>query len=402
MNGRVYYNEFDNAAAAWLRQLITDGHLPAGDVDERSIEDVVPGDLRGYRQHHFFAGIGGWPLALALAGWPTDRPVWTGSCPCQPFSAAGARAGFADERHLWPAWQHLIAQCRPATIFGEQVASAAVGPWLDLVQADVEGLGYAFGSIAFPAASLGAPHIRDRTYWVADAIGDGSQGRLRGRSDSERKAVDGSAGRVRTDCRMADASRSGFVARRRNHDGRQPLAAGCGEAEWMAHTDCGFSEQGGSIDRWRYPRGNAQSRPRPCGDQHSDCVYMPEGMRLREPGSSFGSGIGEHGVPNPQSQSAPASRVPGSQRASAAHGGWDAADWLRCRDGKWRPVEPGTFPLVDGVSGRVVRIGDPCAPINAARSAEARVMRLRGYGNAIVPQQSAEFIRAYLDVRSVT
>ena len=106
-----YYNEFDPQAAQWLRNLITAGLIPAGDVDERSIEDVKPNDLRGYTQCHFFAGIGGWPLALDLAGWPRDRPVWTGSCPCQPFSAAGRGDGFADQRHLWPAWFHLIREC---------------------------------------------------------------------------------------------------------------------------------------------------------------------------------------------------------------------------------------------------------------------------------------------------
>lgn len=164
----AYYNENDSFAAAWLRELIRAGHIAGGDVDERSIEDVKPGDLRGYRQCHFFAGIGGWSYALRLAGWPDDQPVWTGSCPCQPFSAAGQRAGFADERHLWPTWFHLIQQCRPPVVFGEQVASKAAEPWIDLVQSDLEAMDYAFGCVPFPAAGVGAPHIRDRAYWVAN------------------------------------------------------------------------------------------------------------------------------------------------------------------------------------------------------------------------------------------
>ncbi len=165
----AYYNEFDPKAAAWLRELIKQGHIPAGDVDERSIEDIVPCDLAGYRQHHFFAGVGGWAYALRLAGWADDQPVWTGSCPCQPFSAAGKGAGFADERHLWPAWQHLIAQCRPPVVFGEQVASPDALEWIDLVQADMEGQNYAFGSADTCAAGVSAPHIRQRLYWVADS-----------------------------------------------------------------------------------------------------------------------------------------------------------------------------------------------------------------------------------------
>jgi DNA (cytosine-5)-methyltransferase 1 len=159
----AYYNEFDPYVAQWLRNLIAAGYIPAGDVDERSIEDVRPSELARYTQCHFFAGVGGWAYALALAGWPSDRPVWTGSCPCQPFSAAGKRAGFADQRHLWPAWFHLIRECRPTVLFGEQVASAA--DWLSLVCGDLEGVGYAVGSRPVEAASAGAEHYRDR-YWI--------------------------------------------------------------------------------------------------------------------------------------------------------------------------------------------------------------------------------------------
>lgn len=166
-----YYNEFEPQAAQWLRNLIDAGLIPAGDVDTRSIEDVIPNELRGYTQCHFFAGIGGWPLALQIAGWPASRPVWTGSCPCQPFSQAGDGAGFDDQRHLWPAWLHLIRERRPSRIFGEQVASKAADVWVDLVQADLEGVGYALGSVPFPAASVGAPHVRDRNYWVAADAG---------------------------------------------------------------------------------------------------------------------------------------------------------------------------------------------------------------------------------------
>lgn len=164
----AYYNENDPKAAAWLRELIKCGHIASGYVDERSIEDVTPDELTGYTQCHFFAGIGVWSYALRRAGWPDDRPVWTGSCPCQSFSAAGKGDGFADERHLWPAWHHLIEQCKPPVVFGEQVEAAVRYGWLDLVQDDMEGSNYAFGAVAYPAAGIGAPHIRQRLYFVAE------------------------------------------------------------------------------------------------------------------------------------------------------------------------------------------------------------------------------------------
>ncbi len=165
----VYYNENNRGAAAWLRELVAEGLIAKGVVDERPIQRVRPGDLRRFTQHHFFAGIGGWSLALRLAGWPDDRPVWSGSCPCQPFSSTGKRRGFDDERHLWPTFFGLIAECRPVTVFGEQVAAAIEHGWLAQVADDLEGVGYAVGSMVFPAEAVGAPHRRDRLYFVADS-----------------------------------------------------------------------------------------------------------------------------------------------------------------------------------------------------------------------------------------
>ena len=165
----AYYNENDPYAAQWLRNLIAAGEIPAGDVDDRDIQEVTPDDLKKYTQCHFFAGIGGWPYALNLAGWPEERPVWTGSCPCQPLSGAGQRKGHADQRHLWPAFYRLIAECRPTTVFGEQVASKDGREWFSAVRADLEATGYACGCANLAAASVGAPHIRQRLFWVADA-----------------------------------------------------------------------------------------------------------------------------------------------------------------------------------------------------------------------------------------
>ena len=138
----AYYNEIDAYAAQWLRNLIGKGLIADGEVDTRSIVDVDPNDLRKFTQCHFFAGIAGWSHALRLAGWPDDRPIWTGSCPCQPFSVAGKGKGVADERHLWPHFFRLISACRPPVVMGEQVAGAAGYGWLDGVRLDLEGEDY--------------------------------------------------------------------------------------------------------------------------------------------------------------------------------------------------------------------------------------------------------------------
>ena len=175
----TYYNEIDPYAAAWLRELIRQGFIPQGDVDERSILDVAAGDLTQFDQCHFFAGIGGWSYAIRLAGCLDETPVWTGSCPCQPLSSAGRRQGHADERHLWPAFYRLIAERRPTTIFGEQVASKDGREWLAGVRADLEELGYAIGAADLPAASVGLPHQRQRLFWGANLYGVGSFGSRR-------------------------------------------------------------------------------------------------------------------------------------------------------------------------------------------------------------------------------
>ena len=100
-----YYNDNDEFACEWLRELIKDRLIPEGEVDDRDIRTIEPRELEGFTQCHFFAGVGGWPLALRLSGWPEDREVWTGSCPCQPFSIAGKGGGVEDERLFSSPWR---------------------------------------------------------------------------------------------------------------------------------------------------------------------------------------------------------------------------------------------------------------------------------------------------------
>lgn len=341
----AYYNEIDKFAAQTLRNLIAAGHIAPGDVDERSIEDVLPSDLRGYTQCHFFAGIGVWSHALRQAGWSDDRSVWSGSCPCQPFSAAGQGAGFDDERHLWPAFHHLIKECKPAAVLGEQVASKDADPWIDLVHADLEALGYAFGCVPFPSAGVGAPHIRDRNYWVANSqCEQRRQISLRGHQQVIQADVREQA------TELAGNSGLGRLAHH-NGDGCEPwregsAAMGHGQAPGA---DCGSSILGNT--------GNTGN----TGLPERECIT---GVSGGAPGGIQGEATeraGIHAVTRP----------------GPTNGLWADADWLFCRDGKWRPVEPGTFPLVNG--------------------APARVGRLRGYGNAINAIQAQTFIEAVME-----
>jgi DNA (cytosine-5)-methyltransferase 1 len=339
----AYYNELEPFAAEWLRNLIAAGHIAPGDVDERSIVEVQPDDVREYDQCHFFAGIGGWSYALRLAGWPDDRPVWTGSCPCQPFSVAGAQRGSEDERHLWPAFFRLIREYRPATVLGEQVAGAAGLAWLDHVLADLEGEGYAAAAADLPACSVGAPHRRQRLWWVANCNGAGFS---EPHGQSQEPAQQAS--------RWIDVARRGA-------DG------GMGDTERARR-------EGGQQDDLRGARRGS------------------EGGQPVEPGGVFGGAL-EHadGVRRAwQSLGEGEARIDGP-------GPWSDIEWIPCRDGRYRPTQPGLFPLVTRLSNGMVRGGDRSVPLNADNSAEGRASRLRGYGNSIVPQVAAEFIEAVME-----
>lgn len=297
-----YYNENDAFAASWLRELIKNGFLPVGDVDERSIEDVTPNELAPYTQCHFFAGIGGWPYALQLAGWPEDKPVWSGSVPCQPFSYAGKGEGLNDERHLWPAFFWLIEQCQPPVIFGEQVSAKAALQWWDLVASDLEGANYAAAAADLPAASVGAPHKRNRLFWVAH-----TESQSRGKGENPAAAKQGKG--IRRSCPDGPSQRS--PASRLDYPDRQ---------------------------RWQRNKALCSSAK----------ASVPEEVRS------------------------------GAARTDGQLTPWDRCEWLRCLDGKSRPIEPSIRLLVDGFPGRVAT--------------------LRGLGNAIVPQLAAEFIKAYVEV----
>ena len=336
MTRSAYYNEIDQFSAVWLKNLIAEGLIANGEVDTRSIVDVRPAELRGYAQCHFFAGIGGWSLALRLAGWPDEQPVWTGSCPCQPFSTAGYNGGFADERHLWPAFHGLIRECGPQVVFGEQVASLAGLGWLDLVQSDLERSGYASAAVDMCAAGVGAPHIRQRLWWVAE--------------------------------RMEYATRNGWEQRWAEPSGRSAVG-GCGVGG-MANTHHTRLEIGrcGPDEIPRQKGREAAQRPAGLCRLDGRLADLHGGGRL--PG-----GI----APASTRHGHPIIADGGISRPDAAHGGWGNPDWLHCRDDKWRPDEPGTFPLAHGIP--------------------ARVGRLRAYGNAIVPQVAAEFVGAVMDCR---
>lgn len=370
----AYYNEIDPFAAQWLRELIKAGHIAPGEVDTRSIEDVAADDLSRFTQCHFFAGIGTWSYALRCAGWPDDRPVWTGSCPCQPFSAAGKRKGTADERHLWPAFFRLIRECRPDTVFGEQVASPDALAWLDIVSSDLEAEDYACGAVDTSAAGFGAPHIRQRLYWVADAMQSGRP--------TWWAIPSGQAAGSCSNVRMADAEIGNGRA------GLCDLKQGKQRGDLFTNRSaiCGLDDAGGTrLERYAGDADDKTGRQEQNGSAPASGGtgwLEHSGSERRERGETTSPRHDDEWTPSQRQKSKYGAGLAGAHRLfgdspGPTNGFWGSADWLLCRDGKWRPVEPGTFPLADGTP--------------------QRVGRLRGYGNAIVAPQAAAFIAAFME-----
>ena len=321
----TYYNDNDPKVAAWLSQLVATGQLPQGIIHASPIQEITPSEVAKHTQCHFFAGIGGWPLALRLAGWPDDVPVWTGSCPCQPFSTAGKGRGYADERHLWPIFFKLVAECRPPVVVGEQVASAAGRGWLAAVRADLEELGYAVGAADLCAAGVGAPHIRQRLYWGAVGVAD-------------------------------------------HHGvGLGPWARGPRDASGRADPD-GLRSDGGVGDADGKRRHELDPLLRPASSGR-DARAVPQA-----PGA--GRRLVESDHPRLEGRAPAGSGGHGRAPRSPGLDAWRDHGWVECADGRSRPTAPLARRVDDGVPGRVGL--------------------LRGFGNAIVPQVAAVFIRAVM------
>lgn len=383
-----YYNEIDPAACGWLEDLMVAELIAPGKIDSRSIEDVQPSDLDGFTSCHFFAGVGGWPLALRLAGWPDDRPVWSGSCPCQPFSTAGEQRGTADERHLWPEFFRLIQVCRPPAVVGEQVASQLALGWLDGVSADLESQDYSVGAADLCAACVGAPHIRQRLYWLAHAQHDGGRGN---QSEREQKGgvVDGRVG-------------AEFGGIPHPQPGREGPGEQGEQGELPQLQDGRGFAVGGGVGGVCDPqsRGLGIDGSAPGGGRYADQSESVGGMANNASRGYQGGTetfIGTSGlVPHDPSNF------------------WSDYIVLPFRDGKYRRAcgthgspQPRAFPAAHGIPAgasellaRLVGLGlDPGDARKVLASARKfRTTAIRGYGNAIVLPLAVHFVETCLEI----
>lgn len=359
----AFYNDTDEYCCEWLENLISARIIPYGVVDSTPIQRLKPEKLSKFTQVHLFAGMGGWPYALRLAQWPDSRPVWTGSCPCQPFSVAGKGKGTKDKRHLWPYMRRLInhASPKPPVVFGEQVSGAAGLLWLSRVRVDLEALAYEVGAVDSCAAGIGAPHIRQRLWWVAQSI-----------SRQRARVTDGKGS-------ISNGATGGWQQ-------NNSIVKSCGTDDGMGQPNStGFSTWSKTTTTMgqRYPVESASGRLADDDDARLEIQSSPTGISQDTNGSDKREGITGSGrldnPSNPRRNGPGFSQTPNPSRDQTGRSTpWDDYQLIPCLDGKHRRIKSGLLPLAHGIP--------------------SRVSKLRAIGNTIVPQLAAEFILAYLEI----
>ena len=390
MSAWSYYNEIDENAARVLRFLIADDVIAPGVVDTRSIADVQPDDLKGFTQCHFFAGGGIWSVAARLAGWPDDKILWTGSCPCQPFSVAGKGAGTDDPRHLWPHLHRLISAGRPPVVMGEQVSGKAGRDWFHGVRSDLESSRYAGRAVDVPACAVDAPHIRQRLWWLFEdedvGTADAGNGLGEWRTDEPWRGPQGrnadwrphSPGVAQGDADCSGQFEHGRTVAIQQEQPRLERASGAP----FTGVDL--------VDAESERRGKGRTQHEIRGGWHP--VTSAGGGNAADVGGFRGVGLadasGERGRAGLCEGQSIQNRngVAGRRRLNVRHripngSYWSDHEWRVGADGKARRVKPGLRLLVDGMAGRValLRIG----------------------GNGIVAEEAAEMIRAYLETEGM-
>jgi DNA (cytosine-5)-methyltransferase 1 len=225
--------------------------------------------------------------------------------------------------------------------------------WLDLVSSDLEGIDYTIGTLDIPVCSVGAPHRRQRFFWVADS--EGSRRRIWDTDD-----IGQTHGEVNT---LGDNRKARIVA---------DAASGNTGAEGIQRSgEHGQRQKDGCSSPLAHPEGAEQSR-------HNAEERRVMGHRsfsnLENTDLPQSSRFGQHGGQGIREQEST-----GLTGAGPTNGFWRDAEWIYCRDEKYRPTKPGIFPLVNGATGRVAL--------------------LRGAGNAISPWVAKAFIESVMDKR---
>ena len=318
-----------------------------------------------------------------------DIDLICGGYPCQPFSVAGRKGGEEDPRHLWPEYFRLIRELRPRYAVGENVGGH-IRLGLDSVLEDLDSENYTARCFSVEAACVGAPHRRERIFWIAENMADAdSNGEKWNQSEDRQRCrfeQNNSDARAREATDVPNSNREGLEGRTRHtgEEGRQVLprveddgnkvrsAPGRsggkgtrGTTETMADAESEFSERS-------EPEGNSGGQPQAQAGNGSGAV--PDTSRKGLEGRTYPSDAGAEGTQAQQLTAGSGQRNDGTLgpvESWVGDGTYGISAWL---DGSWE----------HGLD----RVG-----VNIPQ----RKAQLMALGNAVVPQLVALVGHAILE-----
>lgn len=355
--------------------------------------------------------------------WRGRIDILTGGFPCQPFSLAGQRKGADDNRYLWPHMLRAIREIRPAWVIGENVAGiltmvqpgkeTEVGSQTSLfgennrkrillrqeyvvetICKDLEREGYSVQPLLIPACAVGAPHRRDRVWFVARLITD--------------TACRGSGGTPYESCRENE--------RQDGYETQQPFVRGCVRAS--SHSDgerCNnrsdnWKERPICYDQKRYSEENQSERKRrTCenGSVASDSQCSGSGQiqqkiqSKQSDGNSFDRNGSEWDVTYSDTPRLSALRLPSNTETE----GWKDENGQPLQSSSnargtlltnWWQNFPTQSPVCRGNDGVPFNVDNLTIPFTKWRQES-----IKGYGNAIVPQVILEIFKAIEEVEQL-
>lgn len=358
--------------------------------------------------------------------WRGRIDILTGGFPCQPFSLAGQRKGADDNRYLWPHMLRAIREIRPAWVIGENVAGiltmvqpgkeTEVGSQTSLFGEDnrkrillrqeyvvetsckdLERERYSVQPLLIPACAVGAPHRRDRVWFVARLITD--------------TACRGSGGTPHESC-CENERQNGYKT-------QQPFVRGCVRAS--SHSDgerCNnrsdnWKERPICYDQKRYSEENQSERTerkrRTCenGSVASDSQCSGSGQiqqkiqSKQSDGNSFDRNGSEWDVTYSDTPRLSALRLPSNTETE----GWKDENGQPLQSSSnargtlltdWWQNFPTQSPVCRGNDGVPFNVDNLTIPFTKWRQES-----IKGYGNAIVPQVILEIFKAIEEVEQL-
>jgi DNA (cytosine-5)-methyltransferase 1 len=328
---------------------------------------------------------------------PSDEIILVGGFPCQPYSQAGRRLGKNDSRHLWPEMYRIIQEVKPRWVVGENVLGIinwSEGLVFEETHVDLENAGYEVQAFVLPAVGVGAPHRRDRVWFVARYISDAND-----------------------DGHFTSEERSG-MEQRDDRDSARAINAKQSEGRSVqdrvapdSYVDTERSpRQGGEAESDRSNADAEQGSGRPSSEQHNRLL----GFSRPSPNASvesFGSlsnvrrdtGLDTESRPKARGinrggstihdADANSERLEGGEKlGSAGSSGEERKEqFARLLRSTWAefPVEPPLRERNDGVSDRLVGI----------TVSKHRNESIKALGNAIVPKVAFQIFKTIEECR---